>query len=273
MSEIEIVGGLMEHYTQVPNEIFRTPGIRSRAVHVFGNLRSHRSGWKTNIRNVAQSTGLSNNTVMAAINDLIELGYIERQELPGARGRFATYKYRVLDVPCLKNEDRKEPSQKVRQEPSQKVRQEPVSKSKTLKKNSSKNTTKEDQREGASAPAADAPPPATSKRLARELPENWRPDPHVWEQMAQQRPDVDLELEHAKFCDYWPSQPGSRSRKKDWNATWRNWIRNARAAQSGGGQSKNTLEAWGYTETGSTLPWEDPAPTFDDAPFIDAEVY
>ena len=39
------------------------------------------------------------------------------------------------------------------------------------------------------------------------------------------------------------------------------------------GGVENTLEAWGYTETGSTLPWEDPAPTFDDAPFIDAEVY
>ena len=134
------------------------------------------------------------------------------------------------------------------------------------------NQVNENQR-GASAPAADAPPPTPRKKLAHELPENWRPDPHVWEQMAEQRPDVDLELEHAKFCDYWPSQPGSRSRKKDWNATWRNWIRNARAAQSGGGQSKNTLEAWGYTPESSTLPWEDPAPTFDDAPFIDAEVY
>ena len=148
MSEIEIVGGLMEHYTQVPNEIFRTPGIRSRAVHVFGNLRSHRSGWKTNIRNVAKSTGLSNNTVMAAINDLIELGYIEREKIPGTAGRFDTYKYRVLDTPRLKKEDRPEPYQEVRQEPSQNVSQEPVSKSKTLKKNPSKNTKREDQSNG-----------------------------------------------------------------------------------------------------------------------------
>lgn len=128
---------------------------------------------------------------------------------------------------------------------------------------------REPESEGASAPAAAAAPPTPRKKQAHELPENWRPDPHVWEQMAKQRPDVDLELEHAKFCDYWPSQPGSRSRKKDWNATWRNWIRNARPSQGSGGKVENTLEAWGFVSEGSNLPWEDPAPTFDDTPFID----
>ena len=97
MSEIEIVGGLLDHYVQLPNDIFRTPGIKSRAVHVYGNLRSNRSGWQTNTRQVAEITGLSHNTVMSAINDLIELGYVERVEVPGEGGRFPSYKYRVFD--------------------------------------------------------------------------------------------------------------------------------------------------------------------------------
>lgn len=42
----------------------------------------------------------------------------------------------------------------------------------------------------------------------------------------------------AKFCDYWRSASGSKARKTDWDATWRNWCRNeadrARPAAQGG---------------------------------------
>lgn len=34
--------------------------------------------------------------------------------------------------------------------------------------------------------------------------------------------------EFSKFCDYWHSQPGQKGVKTDWQATWRNWCRNAR---------------------------------------------
>lgn len=33
--------------------------------------------------------------------------------------------------------------------------------------------------------------------------------------------------EWEKFRDYWISLPGSKGRKRDWQATWRNWCRNA----------------------------------------------
>ncbi len=33
--------------------------------------------------------------------------------------------------------------------------------------------------------------------------------------------------EAAKFCDYWHAQPGVKGRKANWQATWRNWCRNA----------------------------------------------
>lgn len=144
MSEIEIVGGLIDQYVQVPNDIFRTPGIKSRAVHVYGNLRSNRSGWETNTRRVAEVTGLSHNTVMAAINDLIDLGYVERIEIPGEGGQFSSYKYRVFDhrkqilgaVPDLKIESGNL---------TQKLSQAPDAKIESYKKNSFKKTKEEDQ--------------------------------------------------------------------------------------------------------------------------------
>jgi hypothetical protein len=30
-----------------------------------------------------------------------------------------------------------------------------------------------------------------------------------------------------KFRDYWRAKPGAGGRKLDWDATWRNWCRNA----------------------------------------------
>lgn len=55
-----------------------------------------------------------------------------------------------------------------------------------------------------------------AKRGTR-LPPDWQPKEHL------DRPE---ELE--KFRDYWIAQPGMKGTKVDWDATWRNWIRNAR---------------------------------------------
>lgn len=70
---------------------------------------------------------------------------------------------------------------------------------------------------------------ATGTRITRD----WTPDPLVRSSMAQERPDVDIDTEHAKFIDYWWSKSGKDATKLDWNATWRNWIRSARGKQNG----------------------------------------
>lgn len=82
-----------------------------------------------------------------------------------------------------------------------------------------------------------AQPSKKKKRsTATRLPDGWMPDEKVIAQMREECPAVNLEFEHRKFTDYWVALPDSRARKKDWNATWRNWIRNAsqRQPQRGG---------------------------------------
>jgi uncharacterized protein YdaU (DUF1376 family) len=61
-----------------------------------------------------------------------------------------------------------------------------------------------------------------SQSLARgtRLPTDWMPSEHL---------DRRDELE--KFRDYWLAVPGSKGCKLDWDATWRNWIRNAKPAK------------------------------------------
>lgn len=57
------------------------------------------------------------------------------------------------------------------------------------------------------------------------LPEDWTPRAEDWDTMAEHFPWVDLKKQTHAFRDYWTSQPPSKAKKTDWDATWRNWIR------------------------------------------------
>lgn len=59
------------------------------------------------------------------------------------------------------------------------------------------------------------------------LPEGWEPDRQVIDAMQAEFPHLNLWQEHLVFVDYWRGVSGARGRKRDWNATWRNWIRKA----------------------------------------------
>ena len=64
-------------------------------------------------------------------------------------------------------------------------------------------------------------------KSATGVSENFKPSSKAWDEMAEHFPHVDLKLETHSFRDYWLSKTGKDSQKKDWDATWRNWIRNA----------------------------------------------
>lgn len=63
---------------------------------------------------------------------------------------------------------------------------------------------------------------------AARLPENWRPsEADVCFAQREGLGSSRIQREADKFRDYWIQQPDAKARKKDWSATWRNWIRNA----------------------------------------------
>ena len=81
------------------------------------------------------------------------------------------------------------------------------------------------------------------KRSVRghRLPEDWRPLPEDRpEALAKLGSSAALEQEILKFHDYWKAQPGQRGLKLDWDATWRNWIRNAKGNTANGQRSFDT---------------------------------
>jgi len=65
------------------------------------------------------------------------------------------------------------------------------------------------------------------KNSSARISEDFEPSEKAWAEMEEHFPHVDLKLETHSFRDYWLSKTGKDSLKKDWDATWRNWIRNA----------------------------------------------
>lgn len=61
---------------------------------------------------------------------------------------------------------------------------------------------------------------------ASRLPDDFAPD----FQFAVDNGITNTLEEAARFRDYWIAQPGAKGRKLDWQATWRNWCRNAKPA-------------------------------------------
>jgi uncharacterized protein YdaU (DUF1376 family) len=69
-------------------------------------------------------------------------------------------------------------------------------------------------------------PRATRLASGWELPADWG----NW--AAQARPDLDPLKTAERFADYWRGKPGKDGRKLDWEATWRNWVRDERAPKA-----------------------------------------
>ena len=65
-------------------------------------------------------------------------------------------------------------------------------------------------------------------RLANDfvLPEEWK------DFCVKQRPDLLPDSTFEQFKDYWCAKPGKDGVKLDWQATWRNWVRNQKELKS-----------------------------------------
>lgn len=81
----------------------------------------------------------------------------------------------------------------------------------------------QEQEQEKKAPSAKSPR-GCALREDWTLPDDWK----AWAQA--ERPDVDVQTVAESFRDYWIAKPGKDGRKADWLATWRNWVRNQRAA-------------------------------------------
>lgn len=82
--------------------------------------------------------------------------------------------------------------------------------------------------------ASPAAPPARGSRLKP----TWTPALNTEEWVAHNFPAVDYAGQLDAFRDYWTAKPGKDGCKLDWDATFRNWIRNSRQTARAGPTAK-----------------------------------
>ena len=63
------------------------------------------------------------------------------------------------------------------------------------------------------------------------LPQDWVLTKSLGEWAQSERPDLNIRQTAEQFKDYWIAQAGQKGVKLDWSATWRNWVRNSKAAK------------------------------------------
>jgi len=90
------------------------------------------------------------------------------------------------------------------------------------------------------SPAPALQSPTTPAARGSRLPKEWRL-PKLWGEWAlKERPGWTADkvrLEADKFRDHWHAKAGKDARKTDWEATWRNWVRNDLAGHGTGPQA------------------------------------
>lgn len=96
----------------------------------------------------------------------------------------------------------------------------------------------------------ETPNGVSKKKRATRLPEDWFL-PRAWGEWAQAEgfsADT-IRREADKFKDYWISQAGQKGVKLNWQATWRNWMRNSDAKRThkpaGHAATDSFLAGWG----------------------------
>jgi uncharacterized protein YdaU (DUF1376 family) len=73
--------------------------------------------------------------------------------------------------------------------------------------------------------------PIKENKRGSRLPQDWFLTKSMGDWATQERPDLDVRQVAEQFKDYWVAQAGQKGVKLDWDATWRNWIRNTKAVK------------------------------------------
>jgi len=77
--------------------------------------------------------------------------------------------------------------------------------------------------------------PCSAPTKATRLSEHWQPSPdHLHFAENEGLSASEIEREAAKFRDYWVGRADAGGVKRDWSATWRNWVRKAKEGKSNG---------------------------------------
>jgi DNA-binding transcriptional MocR family regulator len=157
-------------------------------------------------RSIADQTSLSVRTVQRCLQQLEDRGLIERRARFRPEGRGRTSDTYILQGDILSG------------------RSDQPDKPRTTKA-----TSQDDQGDGIGVAEPEENRKKNRKKATTSaMAENWQPDPANWERIVTTIKGIDHATELENFRDHWLSKD---ERRADWNASLRNWMRNAKAWQ------------------------------------------
>jgi hypothetical protein len=98
-----------DHFTIVPNAIFRQQGISQQATGLYCYLFSHSSNQEITINFITNHFKNGRDAVRSAIAELEQLGYLQREQLR-QNGKIVAYNYILKDTPATEKPPTEKPS-------------------------------------------------------------------------------------------------------------------------------------------------------------------
>ena len=185
-------------FTQIPNNWVRDSRLTLKARGLLTLLMSHSPGWSVSINSLIEENLEGRDALKAAVAELEEFGYLKREQSREG-GKFSEAVW-TTNPPWVGKPLTGKP-----------LTGKPLTDNPHPKNTITKNKSIKNTRGGAGA---------------TRLPKDWKPSKDTLAIMAEHFPYIDLKLETHKFVDYW--QAATRNAmKKDWEAAYRNWIRQA----------------------------------------------
>lgn len=211
-----------EGFAAIPNWMVRDQSISLHAVMVYTALASHTGpgGVRPSQALLAKEARCSERQVRYALDELRALEVVSVVRRRRGEGKSTTLSNGYVLHPHGRLADDEEPEE---------VPASPAASSGKLPAHSDKATGTEQQL----TPLIEEEPikknvanVATLSKGSRISPE-WQPSPELVAWAVIHAPSVAALRESDNFVDYWLAAPGAKGIKRDWNATWRTWMRRA----------------------------------------------
>ena len=194
-----------DHFTQIPNDWVRDSRLTLKAIGLLTQLMSHRPGWNMSISSLARFNKTGVRTIKSAVEELELNGYLVRSEKQqhNPDGTFADYVWTTAD-PLQNDVTAKSVDAKVHTKNT-------ITKEQQVKKNKQENK-------------------------ATKISDDWKPTQTIIDDYQMKYKGLNHQKELEKFINYYQSKDEGR---KDWNASYRNWLINAMDYQGIKPEDKN----------------------------------
>ena len=182
-----------DHFTQIPNEWVRDSRLSLKAIGLLTQLMSHSPGWNMSISSLARFNKTGVDTIKTAVKELETYGYLKRSmtQEHNPDGTFADFIWTTADP--FQNPATALPA--------------------SAKQDTKKNILKEEQVKK-----------NKQENKASKIDESWKPSQKIVDEYPVKYPGLNYAKELTKFINYYLSKDMTR---KDWDASYRNWLINA----------------------------------------------